>query len=435
MKKDLNATVAVDPLGKLEKATNIRWYLLFMIFMMCLVAYFDRINISVCGPMIMKEYGISKIELGMAMSAFFVAYVIMQIPGSFLSEKFGVRLIGALAIAAWSIFTVLTPLAWGLISLIVIRFVFGLGEGLLFPNNGVFIAKWLGKKEKAIASGSMLAGCYLGSILAPPLAVAILTEWNWQAVFYTYGIAGVVVAIVWYIIARDFPHLHPWVNRAEVEHINEESLEQVKESTKHELAPWKMFLRSGQFWAVGLQIFSVSYIFYLFLAWLPIYLLEARGLNLKAMGFAVTYPWIAIFVVALLGGKISDMLISRGYSKFIARTVPALIGTAGCGFSFYTAGNATTANESIAYLTISLAMVGVTLNSGYTACQDIGRKFGGSVMSFMQTWSNIGGILAPIITPILVKYFGWQQALVISSFVVVPGFVLWFFVKPDKPIA
>ena len=173
---------------------------------------------------------------------------------------------------------------------------------------------------------------------------------------------------------------------------------------------------------------------YLFLSWLPIYLLEARGLNLKAMGFAVSYPWLAIFITVILGGKISDALLAKGYSKFIARSLPAIIGLAVSGVSFYAAGNVTSADESILWLTVSLGALGFTYTSGYTSCQDLGGKFGGTVVSWMQTWSNIGGILAPIITPMLVKVFGWQQSLLITSFVVILGFVLWFFVKPDKAL-
>ena len=106
MKNTLNAAVAVDPSGKLEKATNFRWILVFIAFLLLMVAYFDRVNIAVCGPMMMETFGISKVQLGTAMSAFFVAYVIMQIPGGILSEKFGIRLIGSLAIIASSVLPV-----------------------------------------------------------------------------------------------------------------------------------------------------------------------------------------------------------------------------------------------------------------------------------------------------------------------------------------
>ena len=416
------------------KKTKIRWVLLFMIFLMCMIAYFDRINMAVCGPMIMVEYGLTKVQLGMAMSAFFFAYVLMQIPGGFLSEKYGVRLVGALAVTAWSIFTILTPFAWGFISLLVIRFLFGLAEGPLYPNNGVFVAHWQNKNEKAIASGSALSGNWVGCIIATPLAVWILSQWNWHTVFYLYGLFGIVIAITWYLLSRDFPHLHPWTNREEIEYITGETLEHVKETTKHEVAPWRKFLKNGRFWALGAQIFSVSYMMYLFLTWLPIYLLEARGLNLKAMGFAVSYPWIAILLTTFFGGRLSDMLVSKGYSKFKARTIPAIIGLIVSGISFYMAGNAITPNESIVWLIISLGFLGFTYISGYTSCQDLGKKFGGSVESFMQVWSNSGGILAPIITPILVLYFGWQQAFLMTSFIVVPGIILWFFVKPDKAL-
>ena len=106
------------------------------------------------------------------------------------------------------------------------------------PNNATLIAKWLGKKEKALASGiCMQAGAWLGSGIAPIVAVWIIAKWNWQAVFYIYGGSGIALAIVWYILARDFPHLHPRVNRAELEYITEESLEKVKRITETRTCP------------------------------------------------------------------------------------------------------------------------------------------------------------------------------------------------------
>jgi ACS family glucarate transporter-like MFS transporter len=430
------ATIAAGPisLAKAVTATKVRWFLLFFIWMSCLIAYMDRVNLSVCGPMIMKDFGWDKVQLGMTMSAFFLSYFLMQIPGGLLSEKFGIRKTGAGAIIWWSIFTALTPLAWGFYSFMIIRFLFGAGEGPLFPNNGSFIAKWFNTKEKAMASGIMISGAFIGPAVGPPLTVWIMTTWGWQAVFYAYGALGFIIACLWYIFSRDYPHLHPKANDAEVELIAEQSVAQAKASAIHEVAPWKKFLVSPQFWTLGLQYYTVNYIMYIFLSWLPIYLLEARGLSLKAMGFAAAYPWLAICAALIIGGRISDKMQAKGKSKFQSRTIPALIGMVICGLSFYQGANATTVNENLFWMTLSLGFLGLTYTASYTACQDLGQRFGGSMVGWMNTWANIGGFTAPTITAILVQAYGWQAAFSMTSIVVAFGAVCWLFVKPDKPL-
>lgn len=166
----VESTVSAVSKG-LEKATNIRWVLMFLLWVLCVIAWLDRVNLSVCGPAIMQQYGFTKVQLGMCMSAFFLSYVLMQIPGGMLSEKYGIRKIGAIAIVFWSIFTILTPLAWGFVSFLVIRFIFGIGEGPLYPMGGTFIARWISSKEKAIVSGLFVSGAFFGPIIGPPMTV------------------------------------------------------------------------------------------------------------------------------------------------------------------------------------------------------------------------------------------------------------------------
>jgi len=420
--------------SSVEKATKIRWFLLSLVYLTCLVAYLDRVNLSICGPLIMKDFGFDKVELGMTMSAFFLAYTCMQIPGGLMSERWGLRFTGSIAMFFWSVFTFLTPFARGFYSFLAVRFLFGAGEGPLFPNNGSFLAKWFSKEEKALSSSIMVSGAFIGPALGPPLTVWIMTQWGWPAVFYAYGMAGVVMTVVWYVCSRDFPHSHPRVNHAEVLHITKTTAAEAEAASKHEVAPWKSFLLSPQFWALGLQYCTVNYIMYVFLSWLPIYLLEARGLSLAAMGIAAAYPWIAICIALVSSGIISDKLLKQGYSKFYARSVIAIIGLILCGIGLYKGANATTPTENILWLSCSLGFLGLTYTASWASCQDLGQKFGGSVVAWMNTWANVGGFLAPTVTALLVKSFGWQTALSMTSVVIALGAVLWFFVKPDQPL-
>jgi len=413
------------------KKTNVRWALLSMVYFTCLIAYLDRVNLSVCAPAIMADFGFDKVQLGLTMSAFFIAYAVTQIPGALLAERFGIRATGTLAMGWWSVFTVLTPFAWNFWSFFAVRAAFGAGEGPMFPNNGAFIARWFSPREKAIPNSIMLSGAFIGPALGPPIAVAIMTLWGWQMVFYIFGGVGLAAAIIWHLCARDYPQQHSGVNEAELEHIVGSETKTIE---KAGVAPWKLFLKSPQFWCLGLQYLAVNYIFYLFLSWLPMYLVEARGLSLARMGLAAAIPWVALAVGLIVSGIVSDRLIARGSSKFRARSVMAMAGLTLCGIGLYQAANSATLTENVFWLTVSLGCLSGSYTGAWAACQDLGKKFGGSTVAWMNTWGTIAGILAPTVTALLVNAIGWQAALNGSSVVVAFGVLFWLFVKPDKPL-
>ncbi len=418
----------------MAKASKVRWSLLAIIVLASLISYLDRVNLSVCAPFIMGELGFDKVDLGLTMSAFFLAYTIMQIPGSCMSERWGTRVTGTLAMVWWSIFTLLTPMAWGLYSFIVIRFLFGLGEGPFYPNNATFFSRWFNSKEKAISSASMMVGTFSGPILGPPLTVWILDGFNWHWVFYFYGLGGMAVAILWFVCARNNPSEHPRVNQEELLVITEKSSreEAQAEAGKRETAPWKKFLRNPRFWVFGLQYFTTNYIMYVFLSWIPLYLLEARGMSFTGMGFAASLPWVVLAAMVFVFGIISDKMLKAGFSKFKARVLFGVSGMTLCGICLYMAAGANSAVENIIWLSLSLGSLGQSYSSAWATCQDLGQKFGGSVAAWMNTWGNLGGFVAPTSTALMVKYVGWQATLSLTSIVILVGMLCWFFVRPDK---
>ncbi len=429
---------AVNTVKAKMKPTKVRWHLLAVIFTVCLIAYLDRVNLSVCAPFIMEELGFDKVHLGFTMSAFFLGYAVMQIPGGLMAERWGVRKTGMIAMVWWSLFTVLTPMAWGFASFMAVRFLFGLGEGPLYPNNASFFASWFNSKEKSLPSALMMCGTFLGPALGPPLTVLIINFSNWHWVFYIYGILGFIAAAIWYAYSRNHPKEHPGVNEAELLHITEKnSVEEVMvhtEKGQKQLAPWGKFLRNFRFWCFGLQYFTSNYIIYIFLSWIPMYLLEARGMSFTAMGGAAALPWLAIVATMFITGVMSDRLVRAGSSKFVARALMGMIGLAGCGIFLYLASTATSVMQNVIYLCCSAGFLGFNYTASWTACQDLGQKHGGTLGAWMNTWGNIGGVTAPIFTAMLVKVVGWDATLGISTLVVVFGVICWSFVKPDRPL-
>jgi ACS family glucarate transporter-like MFS transporter len=377
-----------------KKATKIRWILGIFLFVLGFVAYMDRVNLSVAGPMIMEEFGFDKVRFGLVQTLFFFGYALMQVPGGMIAEFFGARKAMTLAISWWSAFTLFTASSSNFFTFGLVRALFGIGEGPLYPGGSVLVRKWFNQKERATANSFILAGSFVGPVLAPAITVCVITAFGWKAIFYLFGGIGLLVALGWWLLARDNPQNHPWVNEAELATIMEGREEsEFVETSKKEVAPWRQFMTSAQFWAIGIQYFVADYIMYVFLSWLPIYLMEAQHFSLKEMGVAAAFPWLALAITTLSTGFISDHLVGKGASVYRVRTSFGAIGLMVSCVALYLAARAGSPVTTVAWLTISLGALGFTFNASWASCNDLGQKFTGSISGWMNLWGNIGGVV------------------------------------------
>ena len=411
--------------------TNFRWSLAILMFFISFISYMDRVNLSVATPTIMQEFNFDKIDMGLLQTAFFVGYALMQIPGGIMAEYFGHRRVLTVAAIWWSVFTALTAFCNSFTTFAAVRAMFGLGEGPMAPSMGSFIYRWFNKTEKGRASSFMMAGVFFGPVVGPSITVALMLAFDWRVVFGVFGVMGLVLAALWYWLAVDSPRSSKFANYAEADYIEEG---QGPVSSEKELAPWKYFLGSTQFWAIGIQYFITDYIMYVFLAWLPLYLMEAQNFSMKSMGIAASFPWAALCVVTLLSGVMSDKLVIAGVSKHKARTLFGIGGLIACCVALYLGAVATVPWMNVLWLTISLGSLGFTFNASWAACIDIGGKFVGSVSGWMNFWGNVGGIAAPTVTAWIATNYGWQQAILATAGSAVIGIVAWLAVKPDVPL-
>lgn len=417
----------------MQKPSKVRWIFSLLFFIIGLIAYFDRLNLSIAAPMMMQEFGMDKIEFGLLMTVFSVGYAIAQVPGGVLVEKFGPRKILALALSWWSAFTLLTACAANHGILATVRFLFGLGEGPLYPSTNHFIGNWYSKYEKGKANSALLAGSYFGPVIGPGITVALMLALGWRWVFVIYGIIGFIVAAVWYVCAKNTPQEHGGVNEAELRIIND-GRDEAEQLGQRQSAPWSKFLVSVQFWTLGLQYFIALYIITFFLTWLPMYLMEARNFSFKEMGVAASFPWLAIFISVMTTGIFSDYLIKRGTTKRVARSLIADVGFIISGISIYMAAQATIAEMNVFWLTIALGALGLPVNVSWACCNDIGGQYSGSVSGWMNLWGNLGAAASPIFSAMLATQFGWNGCLTITSFSVIITIILWLFVQPDKKL-
>ena len=306
-----------------QKRSNFRWVLAIFAMLMTFMSYLDRVNLSVTAPAIMKELHFTKVHIGTLQTVFFLCYALFQIPSGTLTEYFGHRKIVPLALAWWSVFTSLTAFCSRFSTWMVIRGLFGMGEAPIYPGLNAAFSNWFPKRERGTAVGLMLLGSKFGPMVGIPCATVIMLYWGWRAVFVVFGAVGLVIALIYYLMLRTYPHESRFVNEAELEHIADG---QVASDTTKLMPPWKDLFRSSQFWALGGQFAMVDYIQYVFIAWLPVYLLEAHHFSLKQMGFAAALPELGFAVGNLLCGVISDRLIAK---KIVGSKARAWFGAAG----------------------------------------------------------------------------------------------------------
>ena len=199
-----------------DRPSRARYYVLGLSFIVGLVMFLDRACMGTATPMIMREFRLDKITMGWSVSAFNWTYALFQVPGGWLADRFGSRIVLAGAITWWSIFTAATGGAFSAASLAVMRGLFGMGEAAAWPAASRSLVRWLPVHQRAFGQGFQHSGSRLGAAFAPTMVVFLIAHCRLAEVFYLFGGVGILVAIAWYLYYRDFPQEHRGVNAAEL---------------------------------------------------------------------------------------------------------------------------------------------------------------------------------------------------------------------------
>ena len=195
--------------------SNVRWWLIFWMFILSAVAFLDRVNISIAGSSIAASYHLSNVQLGSVFSALLWGYALFQTVGGRLADCFGPRRVLAAGVVWWGVFTALTAavpagVRNALILLIATRFLLGAGEAVVYPASNQFVARWIPMQERGIANGWIFAGVGAGAGLTPPLITYLMLDYGWRASFWVCSGIGLVAGAVWYLLARDAPESTRW---------------------------------------------------------------------------------------------------------------------------------------------------------------------------------------------------------------------------------
>jgi sugar phosphate permease len=414
-----------------------RWYILGLICLMYLITYLDRVNISTAAPAISAEFGFDKITMGVIFSAFVWAYALFQVPGGWLSDRFGARPVLAVIVSYWSIMTAVTAAATGAVSFVVVRFLFGMGEAGAFPGATRAMQLWYPRQERGLVQGLTHSASRLGAAIAPPIVVLIVTTLGWRSVFYICGAVGIVWSIWWYLSYRNLPEEHGIVNRAELAQIRGVGEDgEVKPAVMEKSAanvPWGILLRSPNMWAIMCAYFTYVYCLYIFLTWLPSYLVEFRHFTLLKVGLLASLPLLAGVVGNTVGGLATDWLLNKtGSTKFARRSV-AITGLLGCAVFIVPAALTSDAYTAVYCLTGAMFFLECTIGPSWAVPMDAGGKYSGTVSGMMNMAGNFGGAMSPLVFGFLAQYGNWEAPFVVAAALLVIGAGVWaFWLDPDR---
>ena len=416
-----------------------RWYILGVICLMYLITYLDRVNISTAAPEIRKEFGFDAVTMGWIFSAFGWSYALFQVPGGWLSDRFGARSVLAGIVTYWSAMTAATAAATGAVSFFVMRFLFGIGEAGAFPGATRAMQLWYTREERGFVQGITHSASRLGAAIAPPIVVLIMTTLGWRWVFYICAAIGFVWAVWWYVSYRNLPEEHRMVNRAELAHIRGLSatgeINQPVIEREAASVPWGTLLRSPNMWAIMCAYFTYVYCLYIFLTWLPSYLVEARGFTLLKVGFLASLPLFAMVIGDTVGGLATDWLLKRTGNARLARRTVAIVGMLGCVVFIVPAALAEDAYTAVYCLTGAGFFLECTIGPSWAVPMDTGGKYAGTVSGMMNMAGNIGGALSPLVFGYLAQYANWQAPFIVAAGLLVIGSAIWaFWLNPDRSV-
>jgi sugar phosphate permease len=422
------------------RPTKTRWAILLLISLMYMITYMDRTGISVAAPAMSKEFGLSKTAIGIVFSAFLWAYSIGQIPTGWLADRFGPRLVLLIIVPFWSLMTAMTAIARGIVSLVVIRFIFGLGEAGAFPTATRGMQLWFHKSERGIVHGVTHSFSRFAVAIVPFIAVSIMVAFGWRWIFYVFGAAGVLWSFAFYLLYRNLPEEHPKVNRFELADIRGWHPDgTIKPATfdlhRRPAVPWKTIFRSTNMWYIAAGYCAFYYGTYFFITWFPAYLIEYRHLSLKAAGMFASLPLLAGMGGDLLGGALTDTVYRKtGNLKFARRMVaaPAMLASAVCLVPAATTLHAWTA---ILCLTGSLFFLELVVGPAWAVPMDVGGEYSGTVSGVMNMAGSLAASLSPIIFGFLIQKGFWIAPFFIAAGVLLTGALVWaFLIDPERSV-
>ncbi len=414
------------------RPTRVRYVFLAYAAALSLILYLDRICISKSAEAIQRELGLDKFLLGCVFSAFTVGYTLFEVPSGAWGDRYGPKRVLCRIVLWWSLFTALTggvmqftldsgyrlglfgldvPILFnGFLLMVLVRFLFGVGEAGAYPNLAKCSARWFPLRERGLAQGIVATAGRLGGGIAAGVTV-VVTLWanhllastwpgaGWRFTFWLFGLLGIIWAVCFAGWFRNTPAEHPSVNAAELALINDVGLD-LKEG-RNEVAdhavspPWRTLLTSINLWVFSAMAFCSAFVVYLYFTHFPGYLKERHHVS-EGWAWVAGLPMLGGAVGCTLGGLLTDWLVRRTGSRRWGRRWMGLIGKGGGAVLLLAGASMDGAVWAIVLITLSAFTADLALAAHWAVCTDTGGRFVGTVFGFMNMIAGVGAATSPM---------------------------------------
>jgi ACS family glucarate transporter-like MFS transporter len=413
------------------RPTHVRYVTTAYAMVLAIVMYLDRVCISQAAPAMTHDLGLTRVQMGWALSVFAWAYALFEVPGGWLGDRIGPRRVLMRIVLWWSFFTAATGWVWNAASLIATRALFGAGEAGCFPNLTRVFTTWLPVRERERAQGLLwLSARWSGAFT--PLAVAYVLDFiTWRRTFEIFGLLGVAWAIAFYWWYRDDPRTHPSVNDAELA-----LLPTREQSAVGATIPWRRIIGSVSVWLLCIQYACLSYGWYFYVTWLPTYLREARGTSVKFGALLASLPLLLGGVGCMVGAQMIRRLARTRTNIVLARRIVAIVGFVGASVSVFAFTQVADPLRAMLLLGLAGFFNDFVMPACWAGCMDIGGRYSGTVSGAMNMVGNIGGALSPLIIGYILTWNpgNWTLTFYVSSTIYLMGGVCWLFIDAHTPL-
>jgi MFS family permease len=456
----------LDPTHAIVKPTGARWLVLLFACTLSLITYLDRICIMRSRSDIQHDLGFNDRQMGWVFSAFLIGYALFEVPGGWMGDRWGSRRVLTRIVVCWSFFTALTGwvysspddtglslilfgevLSQGLILMLLVRFLFGLGEAGAYPNLTRVVRDWYPVQERAVAQGAIWMSARLGGAIAPFVIGRLTVVVGWRHAFLILGAIGVVWAILFWWWFRDRPEEHPDCNEAERALIHERPATRplIAASEGHAWPGIAALAGSTTMWAMCFASFWVCFGWYFYPTWQPKYLEEVFAFKPDDYRAEILtgLPFFCGALGSLVGGRLSDRLVVSTGSRRWGRSLVGLFGFTGAGLCVLATGFVTSAWQAVTLLCLAFLINDLAIPVIWASCADVGGRFAGSVSGLMNTVGAVGAIISPILIPQVKDWVPQHYSLAQQWQIIFVGMAgawflaaaAWLFIDASRKIA
>jgi len=412
--------------------THTRYRVVALTSALGMITYLDRACLGTLAPGIIRDLGLTTVQMGYVFTVFQLAYALFEIPTARWADRKGTRSVLSRIVLWWSALTAATGAAFSYPVLLAIRFLFGVGEAGAWPCVARTFSRWIPQRERGTVQGIFFACAHLVGGLTPALVLWLLRFLSWREIFVCFGGVGLVWMAVWLAWFRDDPSEHPGVNAAELQLIVSERPADCGHAAG--LDYWRKLLGSRNVLALSVMYIPNAMMFYFCITWLPTYLRQRHGFDAGNLAIFAGLPLIVSVPGDLLGGMVTDRLVSR-YGLRVGRCGLGFVAYVIAGLALLAAGASSSPVLAATLIALATGLTMFTLGAAWGTVMEVGRNHVAVVGATMNSAGNLAAMLNPLIVAYSVQWFAnWNLPLYLMGALFLVGAFCWTLVDPTRPV-